>query len=249
MRQKTFLLAIVALGMTCVTAFAQEKKMNSDMETDGKSDSSVGMQYVEMGYSLAMLADRQRSATLMLAAAELLGGMKQSDGKADFQKETKGDVEGGDHTLHDMSFGALLDRALEYADETNRALVEAQVKKLRSGKGLAWKDGKDFESLVISGVTFKILDHDVIEAGQSFTYRGLNFEGGEPAVIGVIGNGGGDIDLWIHDGGGDQNLITKDTSRSSQCVVEWFPKWDGPFIASIENVGKRAEEYMIIANW
>ena len=213
-----------------------------------KSQMQVQLANAALGYQLVLLGDKNKSSTMLLAAAELLGGMKQSDRDAKLEKEAT-EATGDEKATHSTTFNSILDRAVEYASEKSKPLVQAQVDELRSGKGLVWSQGKDKEGVTLGGVTYKILDHDVIKPGQSITYTNLKFEGDEPASIVVIGDGDGDLDLWVHDGGGRKSLMDKDTDPSSRCVTEWHPKWDGPFTAKVENVGDVTEEYIIIANW
>lgn len=248
MKKKSLMALMAALYLTTSFAFAQDQKVNSGDAPEQKTPDAGAVQNAALGYELVLLGDKNKSSTMLLAAAELLGGMKQSDRDSALEKEASETEEKG-KSAHDMSFGAILDRAVEYATDKSKALVQAQVDDLRSGKGLVWDQGKDKESVNVGGVTYKILDHEVIKPGQSFTYRNLKFEGDKPASIVVIGDGDGDLDLWIHDGAGNKSLIDKDTDSSSRCVTEWNPKWTGPFTARVKNVGRISEEYIIIANW
>jgi hypothetical protein len=64
----------------------------------------------------------------------------------------------------------------------------------------------------------------------------------------VIGDGDGDLDLWVHDentGG----LIGDDTDDTSECIVAWTPRYTGPFTIRIANVGAFAERYVVVVNW
>lgn len=248
MKKKSLLALMAVFCLTASFVFGQDGKVNSGDAPEEKTPDAGAIHNAALGYELVLLGDKNKSSTMLLAAAELLGGMKQSDRESALKKEAS-EAEGKGKSTHDMSFGAILDRAVEYATNKSKGLIQSQVDELRSGKGLVWEQGKYKESVNIGGVTYKILDHDVIKPGQSFTYRDLKFEGKKPASIVVIGDGDGDLDLWIYDGGGNKNLIDKDTDGTSRCVTKWNPKWTGPFTARVKNVGRITEEYMIIANW
>ena len=247
-RTTLLLLLVASFCLTGSIAQGQEGKVNSGDPPEEKKPNAGAVHNAALGYQLALLGDSNKSSTMMLAAAELLGGMKQSDKDAKLEKSST-KSEGGNKTVQDMSFGAMLDRAVEYSSAKEKEYVQSKVDELRSGRGLAWSQGKNKESVNIGGTTYKILDHEVIYPGQTITYSDLIFEGGKPASIVAIGDGDGDLDLWIYDGGGNKNQIDKDTDGTSRCVTDWHPKWDGPFTARVKNVGRVTEEFLIIANW
>ena len=248
MKTRVAISLVVVFFLASSFANAQEGKVNSGEAPEKKAPDAGAIQQAAIGYQLALLGDKNKSSNMLLAAAELLGGMKQSPRDVELNKQAS-ESESGDKSPHNMSFGSMLDRAIEYASEDAKNHVKSQVDKLRTGKGLTWSDGKDLESVNVGGKTFKIIDHDVIKPGQTCTYTDLDFEGGEHAKIVVIGDGDGDLDLWVFDGAGKKSLMDKDTDGTSRCVADWNPKWDGPFTARVKNVGRVAEEYLIIANW
>ena len=74
----------------------------------------------------------------------------------------------------------------------------------------------------------------------------LNFKGGQIAAIRVSGDGDTDLDLYVYDERG--NLIASDTDRSDECVVAWTPRWTGPFIVRVKNLGGVYNRYRMITN-
>ena len=248
MKMKKGLLTLALLALIGTGVFAQDDKVNAGDAPEKKTPNAGAVQNAALGYQLVLLGDKNESSTMLLAAAELLGGMKQSDRDSELAKVAT-DAPKSEKAVHDMSFGAILDRAVEYASEKSKPFVQAQVDELRSGRGLAWELGKNLESVNIQGFTYKVIDQDIIGPGQTIEYTDIVFEGKKPAQIIVIGDDDGDIDLWIFDGAGNKGLIDNDTDATSRCVTEWHPKWQGPFTAKLTNVGNVAEQYIIIANW
>lgn len=130
-----FLLMILSQATYSV---AQETEANhSKRDVSETIDSDELGYYEELGYRMAFMGDRKKSSMMMLAAAELLGGLQAGEGIEIANKELL-NSEGRESAL-DMSFSAILDGAVEYADEDSKKLVEARVAGLRSGKGVAWQ--------------------------------------------------------------------------------------------------------------
>ena len=127
-------------------------------------------------------------------------------------------------------------------------LLEARIERL-SSRGIIYEQGKDLEKVEIEGTTFVILPVDnVIGPGRELTLTNVIFEGRKPAIVLVVGDGDGDLDLWVYDGDSDR-LIGEDTDETSVCVVEWMPRYEGPFTIRVANVGDVAEEFYVLANW
>lgn len=71
----------------------------------------------------------------------------------------------------------------------------------------------------------------------------LRFTGGEPAVVAVVGDGDTDLDLFVYDENG--NLIGKDDDATDTCLVNFVPRWSGPFRIVVQNLGLVYNEYRI----
>ena len=244
--------AICASNSATVKAQATtEKQAPNVQESAEKSPSAGAVDQAALAIKLVMIGEKRKSPMMLLAAAEILGDLRQSSKEIPTaEKQSEGSSDKQDKSAPAISYKGLLRRAMELAkdNETLFPLVKARVDALRGGKGITYEDGDDMESVKVGGKTYKIIDHDVISAGESFRYRSYDFEGQKPAKVIIIGDGDGDIDLWVYDkntGG----LIGKDTDASSNCIVEWTPRYEGPFTIRIKNVGDIAERYVVLANW
>jgi len=74
----------------------------------------------------------------------------------------------------------------------------------------------------------------------------MEFRAGEAARVALNGDGDTDLDLYIYDQSG--NLVASDTDGSDLCVVEWCPRWTGPFVIRVVNRGSVYNEYRIVTN-
>lgn len=228
---------------------AQDKKeLNKATEVEKKHEDAGAADQAALAAQLALQGEKHKSPILLLAAAELLGGLKESAKDTDGVKSEKTKAEG--KAVPSLSFPELLDKATEIArgDEKLAALVAARVAELRSGKGLVLHQGRTLPTRTIYGETYKIIDSGVIRAKATNRLKNVIFEGGRPARIIVVGDGDGDLDLWVYDGGSGR-LADSDTDLSSRCVAIWSPRWEGPFTIKISNVGRVAERYYVLANW
>lgn len=71
----------------------------------------------------------------------------------------------------------------------------------------------------------------------------VTFRGGEAAVVGVIGDGDTDLDLFVYDENG--RLIGADEDSTDRCLVCFRPRWTGPFRIVVRNLGPVYNEYAI----
>jgi hypothetical protein len=72
------------------------------------------------------------------------------------------------------------------------------------------------------------------------------FRGGELARIVVNGDGSTDLDLLVFDQNGI--LIAQDTDLTDLCIVEFVPRWTGPFRIEIRNLGRVYNCYTLEMN-
>jgi len=86
---------------------------------------------------------------------------------------------------------------------------------------------------------------DRVRARRSDVYK-MTFRGGRSARIGVIGDGDCDLDLYVYDENG--NLIRSDTDGTDRCYVRWTPRWTGPFLVKVKNLGRVYADYVIATN-
>ena len=208
-----------------------------------KVEDDEGVATAAMAIQLAMMGQQQKSPLLMLAAADLLGGLRASEreSKAVVVKEPESDEE---PSPMQVNVQAWLRQAREYSqgDPALEALVE------ETPRGLVYRQGHNLPDARIAGHHFKVLTTDYLNPGQSLRMENVIFEAKKPAVVAVIGDGNGDLDLWVYCGGSGGE-IGKDVDATSTCVVQWMPRWEGPFTILIRNVGRGREKFVVLANW
>lgn len=230
-------------------AKAEAKDKNvAEAKDKAKAEVSTGLSQAALAAQLALEGEKRKSPTLLLAAAELLGELKDSPKESAAKKEP-GKKKVADKTPPKLDVQELVDAAAKYAkgDEKLSALIESRREQLAS-RGLTLVQGIGKRSVVVGGVTFKVIDEGVIGARDEIRLTNVVFEGDKPAVVLVAGDGDGDLDLWVYDGN-TGGLIGKDTDATSNCMVAWVPRYEGPFTVRIANVGQIAEKYFILANW
>lgn len=83
---------------------------------------------------------------------------------------------------------------------------------------------------------------DRVEKGATDVYT-ISFRGKEEAVVGVIGDGDTDLDLFIYDDNG--NFITSDTDSGDTCLCTWTPRRTGKFKVKIKNYGNVYNRYTL----
>jgi hypothetical protein len=238
--------AIVCWAASCGIAEEETKAKEAPAV---KVEVSPSVSQAGLAAKLAMEGEKRRSPVLLLAAAEILGNLKEGEAKSDVAQEKPENPQATDKQAIELNLRDLTDKAVEYAknDPKLSALVESRVEQL-STRGLVYSQGAGLPSFKTPLGTFKLVDSGVLGRGDVKRLTNVRFEGGEPAVVLVIGDGDGDLDLWVHDentGG----LIGDDTDDTSECIVAWTPRYTGPFTIRIANVGAFAERYVVVVNW
>jgi hypothetical protein len=74
----------------------------------------------------------------------------------------------------------------------------------------------------------------------------VSFYGGESAQVLLEGDGDTDVDLYVYDQYG--NLVARDCDGSDLCIVQWTPRWTGPFLIKVVNRGSVYNRYAIVTN-
>jgi hypothetical protein len=248
---------LILLAAVCMSPLAapvhvcaEAKPENKDVQVE-KAAESVGASGAVLAARLALEGESIKSPLMLLAAADLLEGIKTSDRAAEGLKvETTGSSTGSDSDKKAPSLDpkVLRKRALELAaSDAERALLQQWLER-PTPRGLIYNQGKDLKSVEVDGVTYKIVDTGVLNPGGRRSLSNVIFEGKKPAIVIVIGDGDGDLDLWVYDGN-TNGLIGKDTDSTSVCRVAWMTRFEGPFRVEVANVGNIAERYVVVVNW
>jgi len=247
--------AVVGTRAAAPLAWAQEPKSKNDAvegkdKPTKKTEGQDAVAQAALASQLAMEGERRRSPILMLAAAEILGGLKESGKPAgELKRQREGQQGKSDKSPISLTVGDLIDKAKDFAkdDKDLRSLVESRAEQITS-RGLIEPLGRNKPGVNIGPNTFKIMYNDVLGAGAKDTCTGMVFEAGRPAIVGVVGDGDGDLDLYVFDAESNQ-LIGKDEDDTSVCRVAWFPSFQQKVVVVIRNAGRRAERYNVLANW
>ncbi|MFM7165325.1 MAG: hypothetical protein ACKO3T_08770 [Planctomycetaceae bacterium] len=233
-------------------ACVDEKADNKDVQA-AKVAESVGVAEATLAARMALEGESAKSPLLLLAAADLLEGVKSSERSAagltaEPSTGKAAAASDGDKKALSLDPQALRKRALELAaSDKERALLQQWLDRPAS-RGLVYSQGKDLKDVEIKGVTYKVVADGVLQPGQRQTLRNVIFEGKKPAIVAVIGDGDGDLDLWVYDGN-TKGRIGEDTDSTSVCRVAWTTLFEGPFQIEVANVGQIAERYIVIVNW
>jgi len=245
-------LAVVAwlvCGSSLVLAGQQSAPAGG--KTKAKVAKSPGVQQAALAARLALQGEKMQSPILLLAAAELLGQLRESGREAEGVKaQLQGTASSTEKEAPgQLSVRRLVELARRFAgdDAELKQFIDSRLERLRS-RGLIYGQGKKLPTVKLRGHTFKVLEADVLGPGQTFTAWNVIFEGRRPAAVVVVGDGDGDLDLYVYDddSGG---LIGLDDDTTSFCVVEWTPRWEGPFRIKVTNVGSIAERFVVLVNW
>lgn len=246
-----FTLAAALAGVLVSSAGAADKPANTDPDK-AEAKSASDLSPTATAAELAIQGENRKSPLLLLAAAEILADHKVSERSAD-KVDGKGTGDNADGHLPGLDMQTLIDRARELAkgNADMEAAVEAMIATIESdSRGLVYRQGKGLESIEIEGVTYKVVNEglDQIDPGETLTLENVVFEGGLPATILVVGDGDGDLDLWVYDGDNGA-LIGSDTDSSSVCISNWTTRYEGPFTIVVKNVGNIYEKFYVLANW
>ena len=230
-------------------ATGEEQKLNKGTSI-GKVEMNPVMSQAALAAELALRGEKRRSAVLLLAAAELLGELKESPRDIKTIKVEVPESSEADKQLPSLDVRELVRKAREYAkgDEKLSALVENRMEQLSSRGLTPTSQVMKLPDARIKHLTFKVLLVSKIFPGRYTELKNVQFEGGELAIVGVVGDGDGDLDLHVYDGNSG-GLIGKDEDSTSKCQVNWKPRYRGPFTIRVKNVGQQWEKFVVLANW
>lgn len=247
LRCVAFGVAVCVLLASSPAVKSEEKKLPEDIGKKQKLGRQDALSRAALAAQLAMEGEKRKSPILLLAAAELLGGLKESARKTE-PIEVQGKQDDSKKPPK-LDVAHLVELAREYTkgDDELAALVDKRLEKL-SQRGLIYEQGKDLEDIKLEGLNFKVLYVGVVGVGQYLRLDNVIFDAGRPAVIAVVGDGDGDLDLGVFDGR-TERLIGKDDDYSSVCVVDWLPSAQRPHTVLVVNEGKIAERFVVLANW
>ncbi len=240
---------VVVGGCLAVTGLAQAPKADDkqpNMSTEkGKEGGAAAVSLLTQATELVQYAKENENPMAMLTAVQMLERVKAQDNaervpakKTGLQHEGEQVKEGkkGDTTAPTLDPEKLLAEAKPWAKGNANllALLDAEAAK---AKGSA--------SGTLGSTQGAIAHRDSVSA-RSYDDFVINFYGGQVARIGVVGDGDTDLDLYVYDQNGHE--IVRDTSPSSNCLVEFVPRWTGPFRVRVVNNGYVYSNYILMTN-
>jgi hypothetical protein len=86
---------------------------------------------------------------------------------------------------------------------------------------------------------------DVVDAYSSFYYK-IAFQGGELAIVEIVGDGDTDLDCYVYDE--YENLLDYDEDYTDHCILMWTPSRTGIYEIWIDNLGDVWNRFTISTN-
>lgn len=234
MNRKHILLALTLAGClatTSMTIAASGRKINVNPVATTATPALTAVETVHTAHQLVRYADANKDVLALIVAARMLKESGSQSGDSSRAQDHAGDKSKTDKQRSDTRYSVdgILTRARTAA--AGRSDLLALVDDI-AGAGTR------------GAVAGPWRWSEVVNGGKTDTYR-INFRGGQPAAIAVSGDGDSDLDLYVYDEFG--NLICKDEGSTDDMICRWNPRWTGPFVIKIRNLGV-ANEYVAIHN-
>lgn len=220
-------------------------KQPNASEQKGKEGTAAAVSLLSQATALVHYAQENESATAMLAAVQMLERVPASENSSRFGTKKSGPENPGEQVKESkkgetaaptLDPEKLLAQAKPWAkDNANlTALLDAEAAKAKSSAGGT-----------LGSTRGAIYHRDSVNARAWDDYT-ISFYGGEVARVGVVGDGDTDVDLYVYDENG--HLIAKDDDRTAECVVQFTPRWTGPFRVRVVNNGYVYSNYILMTN-
>lgn len=236
--------ALALAAVTTTTAIAEQDGTageNQASKAAQQGQETPESRAVAQAVRALALADEAReldSATMMIAAAELLARAQPTGASRELDAETESsplapdeqvetEEKGESQANQDAVWSDLLDEASEMADgdENLNGVIEDTRTRLQRAARRGGTMG------AVGGPQRGV---HRIDARSIRTFK-QRFVGGELARVGINGDNDTDLDLYIYDQNG--NRIGSSTSYGDYEVVTWTPRWTGEFTVRVVNLG------------
>ncbi len=209
-----------------------QKGKNVDAAKRGSTPQIEAAAKGRLADQLARYGDKNKDALALIEAAKIFNEVGVKDEKRD--KKTEGtssakDEQEGAGQMRDQSVSALLARAREYAGG-RKDLIALADEAAKTGTRGAYNPVRHI---------------DRVRAGITDVYN-VTFRGGEPAFLAISGDGDTDLDLYVYDQNG--NLICASNGPGDDEACRWYPRWTGPFIVRVRNLGGVYNQYRMWSN-
>ena len=213
-------------------AKAEAKKgKNVDAAKRGTTPQTEAAAMARLADQLARYGDKNKDALAMIEAAKIFNEVGVRDEKREKKTEgaAAGDGKEGASKTRDQSVTALLARAREYAGG-RKDLIALADEAAKSTKRGAYNPVRHIDRV----------------RGRATDVYTVTFRGGEPAFLAISGDGDTDLDLFVYDQNG--NLICSSNSSGDDEACRWYPRWTGPFVIRVRNLGSVYNEYRMWSN-
>jgi hypothetical protein len=216
------------VALPAFAADATKKGSNADAaKASAASPATQAVEAVATAHALARYGDARKDALALITAARI---KKEAGGQdANFERAGKSKPGAAKGKADPMAVEALLDRA--------RALAAGRVDLLALVDDVA-KSGSR------GAVGGPRSTRTVVSGGSTDQFR-IKFVGGEPAAVGISGDGDSRLDLYVYDENG--NVVCNRVGPGDDAICRFHPRWSGPFIVRVVNRGM-ANEYRLLTN-
>jgi hypothetical protein len=206
---------------------------NVDPAKLGTSPRTEGVAQAALADQIARHADRTRDVLAMIAAVRLMGQVSPRAVKFDMKSEgaPKPAAAGAAAvTTRDTTVVGLLARARQYAGVRNdlNGVIDEVARTVAKGR-------QDGPARIASR----------IQPGVTDLYS-VSFNGNEPAMVALTGDGYSDLDLFVEDDKG--NRVCASNSAVDDEICRWTPRWTGTFRIRVRNIGTLPNEYRLWSN-
>ncbi len=238
-------LAVTGLAaQTAPTGKADAKQPNMSTEK-GKEGGAAAVSLLSQATSLVQYAKDNESPVAMLTAVQMLERVKTQDNAERVGKKKTG----LQHEGEQVKAGKKGDTPAPTLDP-ERLLAEAKPWAKGDANMLALLDAESAKAKAAGAATLgstqgAIAHRDAVSA-RAYDDFVISFYGGEVARIGVVGDGDTDVDLIVYDQNGHE--IARDTDRTAECLVQFTPRWTGPFRVRVINNGYVYSNYILMTN-
>jgi 4-amino-4-deoxy-L-arabinose transferase-like glycosyltransferase len=226
------------------TAQADPKQPNLSAEK-GKEEGAAAVSLLSRAAELVQYAHENESPVAMLTAVQMLERVQVQDNaervgskKTGLQHEGEQVKEGkkGETPAPTLDPQKLLAEAKPWAkgNQSLLALIDAEAAKAKAA------------SAGTLGSTRGAIAHRDSVGARNYDDYVINFYSGQVARVGIVGDGDTDVDLFVFDQNG--NEIARDDDRSAECLVQFTPRWTGPFRVRVVNNGYVYSNYILMTN-
>lgn len=230
--------AIAGAALLSSAAFAQaDDKMGTNRAQQASAATTpqaMGVEKVKLAADLAAYGRQSGNPVALLLAGQLHAEVGGTEARREKTSEAAGDAGAAPAAAKTdrapMTAEALFTEARTLARGDSELLARIERTAQRQSKGR------------VEGPAYH---QDSVSARTNDWYT-LNFRGGEPARIAVIGDGDTDLDLYVYDQNG--NLICSDTDYTDRLICAWNPAWTGQFRVKISNLGRVYNRYTLATN-